>query len=140
MITNPNGSKRFEDSDLVHTSVFNTLLDSFDRVAITKNTVGITQSPQQIFSFTPSNLFSNNLSISFYVRTTAQCTLSATLSYTDDSTFQNYSIINNYNFTSADSYTFSPIYIATVAQPVTLTVSTGSTSGVVYVSASAIYL
>ena len=140
MITNPNGSKRFQDSDLVHTSVFNTLLDSFDRVAITKNNIGITQSSQQIFSFTPSNLFSNNLSISFYVRTTAQCTLSATLSYTDDSTFQNYSIINNYNFASADSYTFSPIYISSVSQPVTLTVATGNTSGVVYVSASAVYL
>lgn len=139
MITNPNGSKRFEDSDLVHTSVFNTLLDSFDRVAITRNNVGVTQSPQQIFSFTPSNLFTNNLCISFYVRTTAQCTLSATLSYTDNGSVQNLAILNNYNFTSADSYSFSPIYIATANQPVTLTVSSGNTSGVAIVSSSAVY-
>lgn len=139
MITNPNGSKRFQDSDLVHTSVFNTVLDSFDRVAITKNNIGVTQSPQEIFSFTPSNLFTNNLCISFYVRTTAQCTLSATLSYTDDSTFQNYTIINNYNFISPDSYTFSPIYISAINQPVTLQVSCGNTSGVAYISSSAVY-
>lgn len=139
MITNPNGSKRFQDSDLVHTTVFNTLLDSFDRVAITKNAIGITQSPQQIFSFTPTNLFNSNLCISFYVTTPAQCTMSATLAYTDSNSTQTLMILNNYNFSGADSYSFSPVYIAASNQPVTLTVSSSDTSGNVSISSSVIY-
>lgn len=140
MITNPNGSKRFQDSDLVHTTVFNTVLDSFDRVAITKNNIGVTQSPQQIFSFTPSNLFTNNLCISFYVNTTAQCALSATLSYSDNSGVQTINILNGYTLSSPNSYSFSPIYIsATNNQPVSLTVYSGNTTGAVTVSSSAVY-
>ena len=138
MITNPNGSKRFEDSDLVHTSVFNTLLDSFDRVAVTKSNIGVTQYSQQIFSFTPSNLFNNNVCISFYVNTAAQCTLSATINYSDTNGVQTINILNGYTL-SANSYSFSPIYISTVNQPISLTVSSGNTSGAITISSSAVY-
>lgn len=139
MITNPNGTKRFEDADLVHTSVFNTALDSFDKVAITQNAVGVTQNPQTIFSFTPSNLFNNNLSISFYLRIASNCTLSASINYTDSSGAQQFNILDNFYFSSADSYAFSPIFISTTSQPVSMTVSCSSTLSVAYVSTSVAY-
>lgn len=139
MITNPNGTKRFEDTDLVYTSVFNAALDSFDKVAITANAIGITQSPQTIFSFTPSNLFNNNLSVSFYLRITSNCTLSASINYTDSSGAQQFDILNNFYFSSPDSYSFSPIFISTISQPVSMTVSCSSTSSSAYVSTSVAY-
>ncbi len=139
MITNPNGTKRVQDTDLVYTSVFNQVFDSLDKVAVTINNAGVTQSPQTIFSFTPSNLFNNNISIAFYLRLTVGCTISATIDYEDDGGPQEFKILNNYYFSSPDSYSFSPIFISTTNQPISLSVSSSELSGVVYVSTTASY-
>lgn len=139
MITNPNGTKRVQDADLVYTSVFNDVFDSLDKVAITKHNIGVTQSPQTIFSFTPSSLFNNNISVAFYLRLTAGCTISASINYTDDGGAQQFNILNNYYFSSAESYSFSPIFISTTNQPISLSVSSSDISNAVYVSTTASY-
>lgn len=137
MITNSNKTIRFEDSDLVTTSIFNQALSSLDRTLLTIKNVVITTNNQMIANFTSS--LTDNIALFINLKTLEDCIVDIRINYQDSFGAQQYVLLNNYNLKNPDTYSFNPFYISiNQGTPITIIVNSNKLNSKVFISASAI--
>lgn len=135
MITNPNKTIRFQDSDLVTTSIFNQALSSLDRIIMTIDNVSVSSGQQTICSFNSG--LTNNISIFLSIKVLQSSNVDIKLNYENSLGNQQYEIVDNFNF-SPDTYSFNPVYINVLPQSQISIVVSSNNNGAILISASAL--
>lgn len=125
MITNSNGTKRLEGTDLVLVDNFNQVFDSLDNIKLNLKNISINQNNQHIFDIgLPQN--ENNISINIYLKVLTPCNITLLISYNDGTGTKTYNILNNEYFASTGSYSFDPLFIMCNNSTVSLIASSSS--------------
>jgi hypothetical protein len=109
MITNSNGTKRLEGTDLVLVDNFNQVFDSLDNTKLKLNNISINQNNQHIFDTSLSQNH-NNISINLYLKILSPCTVTLYLTYSDNQIVKTYNILSSEYFQSSGEYSFDPIF------------------------------